>query len=505
MSNAPWFKFYAADYLSSPFVQSLDPEQELWYLRLIIASAISLPRGCLPLANGKLWRLAKAPSKEYFEQNSGAILAKFDKDEVAGVYRVPKVASQQLLTSSELSRKRSEAGKRGAAKKWQSAIRTDGKLPSETMANIKQNIADSDSDSDSDLEVKPSAANASVTDDGSEPVSICNKLKEIGTGRTREKEGISAQHPAEIIPPPCPPEIVPPHATLLEKLPPKTTKLSPEIIPPRQTVSVDETPDDLHPNQYATRLLEEINFLIVPKNIRAVAGAIEYEAKTMGVMSAYEFVLEGTRYAMLEEAEINTSFFTDRKYRPERRNNGNGRQVSTQAKRTVNTQRNIVNAAITRPNGSPMPEQINPASEQNSRSDQGSTPTSKKTAKPPSHEACRLAALLKSEILRNKPDYRITPAQLRQWELTADRMLRIDRRTSEQIAELIRWVQHDEFWMANVLSMDTLRDKFDQLSMKAELKTRAGDKSAPVKLPPGYVPASERIRQERNAQTRGAQ
>ena len=30
--------------------------------------------GCLPLADGKLWRLAKAPSKEYFEQNSGAIL-----------------------------------------------------------------------------------------------------------------------------------------------------------------------------------------------------------------------------------------------------------------------------------------------------------------------------------------------------------------------------------------------------------------------------------------------
>src|ERR1700693_5029704 len=106
MSKAPWFKFFAADYMSSPFVQALDPEQELWYLRLIIASAISLPRGCLPLANGKLWRLAKATSEEYFEQNAGAILAKFERDEVAEVYRVPKVASQQLLTSSELSMKR---------------------------------------------------------------------------------------------------------------------------------------------------------------------------------------------------------------------------------------------------------------------------------------------------------------------------------------------------------------------------------------------------------------
>jgi hypothetical protein len=148
MPNAPWFKFYAADYMSSPFVQGLDPVEELWYLRLIIASAISLPRGCLPLANDKLWRLAKAPDQEYFERHAGPILAKFERDEVAGVYRIPKVADQQLFTPSELSAKRSEAGKRGAAKRWQVAITPDGKLPQSAMANAKQKIADSDSDSD---------------------------------------------------------------------------------------------------------------------------------------------------------------------------------------------------------------------------------------------------------------------------------------------------------------------------------------------------------------------
>ena len=222
-------------------------------------------------------------------------------------------------------------------------------------------------------------------------------------------------------------------------------------------------------------------FPIVPQKIQAVAAAIEHEAKTMDVMSAYEFVLECTKFKIFEEYEIDTSFFTEGKYRREWRNS-NERQVS---------------------NGSPMPEQINPSSEQNSRSDQGGTPTSKKTAKPPSNEACRLAALLKSEILRNKPDFRITPTQLRKWELTADRMLLIDGRTSEQIAELIQWAQHDEFWMANVLSMDTLRDKFDQLSMKAELKSHAKSKSAPVKLPASYISESELIRQERNARSGG--
>ena len=84
----------------------------------------------------------------------------------------------------------------------------------------------------------------------------------------------------------------------------------------------------------------------------------------------------------------------------------------------------------------------------------------------PSHEAERLSELLKGEILKNSPTFRITPAQERKWAVTADRMLRLDHRTPEEIAELIRWVQKDDFWMGNVLSMDTLRKKFDQLQLK---------------------------------------
>ena len=96
------------------------------------------------------------------------------------------------------------------------------------------------------------------------------------------------------------------------------------------------------------------------------------------------------------------------------------------------------------------------------------TPTQKKTSKPVSQEASRLAALLKSEILRNKADYRVTPAQERKWTTTAQRMLDIDKREPQKIADLIRWAQSDEFWMANILSMDTLREKFDQLALKRE-------------------------------------
>ena len=85
----------------------------------------------------------------------------------------------------------------------------------------------------------------------------------------------------------------------------------------------------------------------------------------------------------------------------------------------------------------------------------------------PSSAAVGLAELLRREILGNKPDYRITERQMENWARTADLMLRRDGRTEQQISDLIRWVQHDDFWKTNVLSVDKLRQKFDQLEMKS--------------------------------------
>lgn len=81
--------------------------------------------------------------------------------------------------------------------------------------------------------------------------------------------------------------------------------------------------------------------------------------------------------------------------------------------------------------------------------------------------AARLAALLRDEILRNKPDTKITDKQLFNWSLTADRMIRLDKRSPECIAAVIRWAQADDFWMSNALSMKAIREKFDQLELKA--------------------------------------
>jgi uncharacterized protein YdaU (DUF1376 family) len=167
------------------------------------------------------------------------------------------------------------------------------------------------------------------------------------------------------------------------------------------------------------------------------------------------------------------------------------------------------------PNGSPIPDpmqdQTRPEqtrAEKPSLSEQGSSDVevspAKKPKSEPSREATRLASLLKTEILRNKSDYKITQAKERSWAVTADRMLRIDGRKLEEAAALILWAQRDEFWMANVLSMDTLREKFDQLALKAKGKTN-GKVPAAVPLPANYVPASEQIRREQQRQAVVAQ
>jgi uncharacterized protein YdaU (DUF1376 family) len=159
-------------------------------------------------------------------------------------------------------------------------------------------------------------------------------------------------------------------------------------------------------------------------------------------------------------------------------------------------------------NGSPIPEPMqdqtrpeqtrpekNITSELKTGSDSAISATQQKSQSLPSQRANKLATLLKSEILRNKPDFRITSSQERQWAVVAQRMLDLDQRSFEQIEKVIRWVQHDEFEMANVLCFDKLRKRFDQLELKAGARGPKLAASAP--LPAGYVPASEKILHER--------
>lgn len=103
-------------------------------------------------------------------------------------------------------------------------------------------------------------------------------------------------------------------------------------------------PCNLHPIQYAVKLLEEIGFPDDYGNKVAIAAAIECEVKRgKSLPSAYEFVLAGTLDGQNQGFEISKFFFTNAKYRVEnRRKNGDQRPISAAAERSERSKRNIL-------------------------------------------------------------------------------------------------------------------------------------------------------------------
>lgn len=78
-------------------------------------------------------------------------------------------------------------------------------------------------------------------------------------------------------------------------------------------------------------------------------------------------------------------------------------------------------------------------------------------------DAYRLARLLESEIAKSDPAFR---ANVKAWATEMDRLLRIDGRSVDEAAELIRFAQRDGFWRSNILSPAKLRKQFTQLKLK---------------------------------------
>lgn len=92
------------------------------------------------------------------------------------------------------------------------------------------------------------------------------------------------------------------------------------------------------------------------------------------------------------------------------------------------------------------------------------------------HEVCNHLAEL---IRRNGNKAKVNKT----WLKSADRLMRLDDYTKDQVLWVIDWSQRNEFWQGNILSMPKLRDKFDQL------KTRALAESAAAKTPARQTPA----------------
>ena len=76
----------------------------------------------------------------------------------------------------------------------------------------------------------------------------------------------------------------------------------------------------------------------------------------------------------------------------------------------------------------------------------------------------KLSKKLLDYILRNHPNYKMP--NLQNWAKHIDYMIRLDKRTPEQINDIIVFSQEDSFWKSNVLSTEKLRERFDQLWIK---------------------------------------
>lgn len=77
----------------------------------------------------------------------------------------------------------------------------------------------------------------------------------------------------------------------------------------------------------------------------------------------------------------------------------------------------------------------------------------------------QLAASLFKEIQNNNPEARSPNLQI--WSDDIRKMIELDGRKPEQVTNMIRWSQSNDFWSGIILSAKKLRDKYDQMKIQA--------------------------------------
>lgn len=137
----------------------------------------------------------------------------------------------------------------------------------------------------------------------------------------------------------------------------------------------------------------------------------------------------------------------------------------------------------------PIPSFSSSLSSSSSHSSSGSTPPKK--IKPSrktfmfGKEHSERGELLRTLILRNNPQAKITEKDVERWANEVRLMMEIDGRTLGQIDAVLQWTQDDDFERANVLSMSKLRKRFDQLWLKMQRPQSAEDRRRAMTLEAG--------------------
>ncbi len=81
----------------------------------------------------------------------------------------------------------------------------------------------------------------------------------------------------------------------------------------------------------------------------------------------------------------------------------------------------------------------------------------------------KLALYLFAKIKKNNPEHKsLTDSQKQKWADSIRLMIERDKRTPQQIHNMIDWCQADDFWKQNILSTAKLRKQYDTMRPKAK-------------------------------------
>lgn len=142
MSQAPWYKRFAADLMSDPFVQAMTDEQYAWYSKMLDLSWIATPQAFLPNAKDLLAKMVSKCEQNHFIEHSQIVFDRFQTSE-DGLYIYHPKMLEQAEKVAKTSKIRKLAGSEGGKAKAK-------KRTSKRVASARNLPLDSDVDSDSD-------------------------------------------------------------------------------------------------------------------------------------------------------------------------------------------------------------------------------------------------------------------------------------------------------------------------------------------------------------------
>src|SRR6185369_2147183 len=118
LNKPPAFQFYAKDWLSSDDVQLMTPAQRGLYIDLLARAWDNERAGYLTSDPEVLWRLARATSREEFDQNSTLVLKQFRTSKDRKFIVHPRLVAERKKQLNYQHRQAESGRKSASAKKF---------------------------------------------------------------------------------------------------------------------------------------------------------------------------------------------------------------------------------------------------------------------------------------------------------------------------------------------------------------------------------------------------